>query len=339
MLSIPLQMMAAGGSPLDLVMPDARVLVGVRVDRILASPVGAQIMAEMEKSSPGMASQIKMATGMDITQDLHEIIVATTAQAGKNPPTLVIVRGSFHPERFAGLAAFGAKVTRLDGVPVLTGGPKGAMAAFLDESTMVAGEQAQVRAAILRRNRGGRAPVAVADRVRDYGQRFDAWIVSVGSLPSWKSAGTPVLQAGGIDASALQGIEQLHGGIRVSPDFELAVELLARTEKEAGELSGAIAMLHGMLQAKRAGSAASEWNGLEKLKFGAEGRRVVVSLALSQEDVQKAMQTRMRAGRPEGPPQDRAAKATAPPPPLAIRVQTSATDIRTIVIPPPPNER
>lgn len=315
-LAIPMAM--AGGSPLDLVMADTRVVAGVRLDRILASPLGAQIKAQMEQANPGVLSQIQMATGLDVTRDLHEVIIATTASSAKNPPTLVILRGSFHPERFAGLGAFGVRVTRLDGVPVLVGGPKGAMAAFLDESTLVAGDRAQVRAALARRKEGGSAPAAVVSRVREYSERFDAWVVSVGSLPSWKTSGPPAAHAGGLDPRALQGIEQLHGGIRFSPDFELAVELLARTEKEAGEISGAIGMIQAMLRAKVSG--APELSGLEKLTVGVQGRRVMASLALSPEDLQRAMETK---------------KAAVPvaPPPHTIRVQTSATEIRTIVIP------
>ena len=89
---------AADPSLLDLVMPDARVLAGINVEKILASPFGKEIGPQIRTGSPELRQLLEQ-TGFDPTRDLKEVLVASTGE-GPKPPALFLVRGSFDTAKF-----------------------------------------------------------------------------------------------------------------------------------------------------------------------------------------------------------------------------------------------
>jgi hypothetical protein len=125
----------------------------------------------------------------------------------------------------------------------------------------------------------------------------------------------------------MQYIEKLTDvslGLRLSPDFDLSATLAARTEKAAAEMAQAIQWLSGSArqQAKLTGKGGT---GLDSLKCEVNGRRILISLHVPEEQVRAGLQ-QMRAGQP---------RAASPnirsrPPAGTISVQSSEG---TVIIP------
>jgi hypothetical protein len=134
---------------LNLVMPEARMVVGARVDQSEASPFGHFVLGQMP--SDNAQFQIFMAaTGFDPRRDLREVLLAAE---GGNPSAgrgLLLARGAFQPSLILATAkGVGAAVSTYHGIDVLTTpDSSGFSAAFLDASTVVAGNPGAVRAAI-----------------------------------------------------------------------------------------------------------------------------------------------------------------------------------------------
>src|SRR5689334_24041072 len=99
-------------------MPEAKVLAGVNVSRILASPLGKNLRAELQKASPEL-EKLLQASGFDPTRDLQEILIASTNPSDRGV-ALFLARGNFDPATFAALtpASGGAPVT-YEGVQIL----------------------------------------------------------------------------------------------------------------------------------------------------------------------------------------------------------------------------
>ena len=74
----------ADSSLLTLVMPDAQVLCGANVERILKSEIGKEIGSQIQGKLPELQQAIQK-TGFDPAKDLKEVLIAATGK-GKNGP-------------------------------------------------------------------------------------------------------------------------------------------------------------------------------------------------------------------------------------------------------------
>jgi len=79
-------------------MPDAKIVFGANVGRIIASPLGKSFTAGQEAQVGAALAGITLATGFNPARDIQEILVATPG-GQKDAPALVLLRGSFDTER------------------------------------------------------------------------------------------------------------------------------------------------------------------------------------------------------------------------------------------------
>jgi len=109
--------LAADPTLIGLVMPDAKILTGVQVDRSQASPFGQYVLAKTQFNDPGFLKFIAD-TGFDPRHDLREIVAAT---GGTEQNSIVLGRGSFQPAKIAAAATAtaGASVTKYKGFDVI----------------------------------------------------------------------------------------------------------------------------------------------------------------------------------------------------------------------------
>jgi hypothetical protein len=318
---------AADPTLLNLVMPDARMLFGVNVENILASPIGKQISSQMRSSAPELQLIIQ-STGFDPTRDLKEILVASTGQ-GQDAPTVVLVRGSFDIAKFSSFSAdAGQAPTDYEGVSILTHPARKSSAfAFLDNTTAIAGELDQVRAAIHRRSRVASLGPVLAAKVAALSQRYDVWAISTVSLASMAAkAGSSNLQQ---MSDLLKAIRQVSGGVRFAPDMELAAELVAATEKDAGSIRDTLSFFSSFLAANQQNPS-----GLkpDAFKVSVNARTVRISLTVTEEELKKAYQAQMarNAMRPAIQP------VIEKPRPVdtGLVIQSSDRDMGTVNLPP-----
>src|SRR5438105_14844610 len=92
-ISVAFSAMACAADPalLNLVMPEARVLFGVNVARIVQSPIGKSMGSQLQRMNPEV-QRILSQTGFDPARDLEEILIAATGEGNKGT-ALILARG------------------------------------------------------------------------------------------------------------------------------------------------------------------------------------------------------------------------------------------------------
>src|SRR5581483_1623071 len=202
--------------------------------------------------------------------------------AGKKAPTLIVARGTFD------VAKLTQNAEDYHGVPLVVSKSKQAegVYGFLDASTALAGDPEMVKAAIDRRADPAHLDAALAARVTEYREHSDIWAVVnrteglTGYMPSKDSP-----------AAALNSIDHFQFGISLQKGLELTAEAHARTEKDAEQLSATMQFLEAMTKASQpAGSAGT------KISFNNDGGTLKVSVAISEEDLKKAIENQRKAG-------------------------------------------
>jgi len=333
--------LAADAGLMDLVMPDARLVMEIDVAKIAASPVGQMMKAEIEKARPQWRQRMADVAGFDLTQFVQDVVIAGGG-GGKEPRMLILVRGSLDPAHIGALKNYSGKATEYQGVPILSSTGKGSgVIAFPDGGKMaIIGELEDVQAAIARRGHGTGLPAVLAAKVKEYNGRYDAWMVSIGPLVPPSKVSSAAGAGAGAGKEFLEKLEALHGGLRLSPDFDASLEMVARTEPDAAEIAHGVRWLLGAMQAQNKGAA-----GLENLKFEVKGRRITMSLRVPEEKIRLALgQANLRAAAQA--PKAMAALAPAPapeaqpvimsgvsPPPAGtIRIQSSPSDMGTVLL-------
>jgi hypothetical protein len=313
---------AADSSLLNLTMPDAGVLFGANVERILKSPIGKEIGAQIQ--GVPQLQEILNPTGFDPARDLKEILIASTGK-GRSPSVLVLVRGSFDAAKFRSFAASAGSQSRdYEGVQILSD-PKqsyGAIA-FLDNTLAAAGDLDQVRAAIHRRAQHTALAPELSSQIAALSDRYDVWgVAAVPMTPMVSGASNPNFKQFG---ALLQSIEQVSGGLKFGSDVDLALVVLTRSEKDAGGIRDALRLLSGF-------AVASEQNpsGLKPgaIRIGADAKTVRIAVTVTEADLKKAYQLQMARN--------------AKKPPVAqdggLVIQSSEKDMGTVALPPARNE-
>ena len=298
---------AADPALLNFTMPDARFISGIQVDQSKKSPFGQYVLKQMQADDDELRKFI-LETGFDPARDLTEIVAATTGTA-ENPKTVIIGRGSFHPELFASAArAHGGSVSLYNGIELLAHtSPRGEGAiAFLDASTAVMGDIDAVRAAIDRK----RSPTAVspdiASRIRDLSSANDAWFLSTGPIADFlggKVADENLGQA--MQGNLLQAILQASGGVRFGADtVQISAEALTKSEKDASALGDVLRFLTSLvtLQKSKSDQAAKMASLADSLQITTKGSTLALSMAIPE----KVMEQLFIAKPPAAAPRARA---------------------------------
>jgi hypothetical protein len=329
---LPVLASAADPAMLELIMPDARVVMEINLDRIAASPIGqsmsAQMKAELASFRPTMQDPEAGLGALDWSHYAQEVVLAAGPPAGpgKPSPTLAIVRGLLDPAWLESLSGFrGAKSSYL-GVPILSSGKGNPVVAFLDGSIAIIGQPAEVKAAIGRRGQNTAVSPVLAEGLARFEGQYDAWMVSAGSPAS------PAKSPAGPSLQWIEKLDSFTGGVRLSPDFELSAEMTMRNEKDVADMADSLRWFAGVVQTQERTALS-----LDDMNFKVDGNHLSLSLQVPEQQIRAALQRR-QAG-----PSARAPRATVQPaeilsglpePPAgSIRVQSSPTDMGTVLVP------
>lgn len=313
-----------------LVMPDAGVLVGIRVDRIKVSPGGAALFAEM--NTPELRTWAD-STGFDPLRDIEEILIAAKPGRKQQNSALILVRGSFDLARLSRLAgsSAGMRLTSHDGVPVaLFEQQKGKIFAVagVDNTTLACGDPQSVRAAILRRGFASRIDERLTAKAAELSDVFDIWFATVAPVADF-AAGAPQSGAA-LKNAGLNTVQEASGGMTFGPRFRGELNMTARTEKDAAALRDVMQFLVGMAVLNGRDSQVKMPPDL--LKVRAEGNTVNLSMELSEAELLRIVQSQRKAllaTRPQAQPQ---AQPAPPQPSGPIVIQSSPGDMGTIKI-------
>lgn len=344
--------LAAAADPemMNLVMPDASVVMEINIAKIVASPIGQamadavhqgiakQSQADLAKAKPEYKDQIALLSNIDWSREVRDVLVA--GGYTKSSPMLIIVRSSLDPARIRALQAFTGDMADYEGVPILASSkPGNGVIAFLDNGIVVIGQMSDVKSAIGRRNQPAALPAALAAQVAKY-SGYDIWAASAGTFPAPAPLAGPAAKAPAEAAAAqyLAKVAGFNGGLSLSPDFELAADVEARTEKAAAEMAEGLRWVNSTVksQAKSAGQAGS---GLEGLKYQVNGKHILLSLHVPEEQIRAGLR-QMRTVQPSQAIQPaaarqapRAAPTSGLPPPPAGTIRVQSSEMGTVLIP------
>jgi hypothetical protein len=283
---------AADPALLELIMPDARVVVSIDIARIRSSPLSSSFTNGVQNANPEL-QKLMDAAGFDPMRDLQEILFASPG-IGKNPPALVVARGTFDTAKLRAFAeSAGSKIADFGGVPMLSDPEKDSGAFALLDNIILAGNPEQVKAAIKRRGRGMILNTEMAMRVTTRAKRYDAWLVSIAPLATLADQIPQDTKIDGLTSTEmLRAIEQFSFGVSMNSDLTMAADVVMSNAKAAGEVADTLQMLMGTLQ-KKSQDQPSVMAALKNVSFGLDGTVVHLGFSVPAAEVERAMRDAM----------------------------------------------
>ena len=265
---------------LQLAPPDSRILIGMQLPRVLASPFGRFALAQMPDQN-AILLQLAAATGFDLRRDLAEVLIAGPGHRGKLlRDSVVLARGSFQTDRLLAFAGkIHATVETYSGLPLITPADAGASTvAILDSSTLAVGSPAELKGIVNRRAQRFFFSGALADKARVASADADAWAVTETPLASFVRA-----TSGGVwPAAFLQSVVESTVGLRFGlAGIDVSADALTHSPQEATALAGLFKALTGMMKGSQSGL-------LQTARFSTGGASTRISLTVSEEDLERA---------------------------------------------------
>ena len=269
---------AAGDSALDFLPSNSKVVFGLRVSAMVESAAFKDAGTGAQKLSAEWLKVVAI-TGFDPLHDIDEVLIGSSADSEK-AAALMVLRGRFD------VARMGAGATRYHGVAMVGDGKGGkSVLALLDAATAVAGDAAAVQAAIDRRGQGTPMNASLAERVQRLRERFDLW--GTGERP--EGFVPPTGKNEGLDS-----MDRFEFGVRMTQGFELSAEMHARSAKDAEKLAQSMEMLKAMMTM----SGREQAGG--KIEVQVKDGTIKVSLAISEEELKKAIAAQRLVRAPVG---------------------------------------
>jgi hypothetical protein len=305
-LAIPVGASAADPGLLRLVMPDAKVVAGLQVDRTRDSEFGQFVLSHMQLDDPAFQKFV-VETGFDPRKDVKELLIASNWQSN-NPQSrwLVMAKGTFDLEKIQhSAAAGGAVVTTYQGASIFSFAGRGSpdtdnAIAFLDASSAVMGDAASVRAAIQRKQSAAAASSDLLGKVKDLSAKNDFWFVTLVPLSEFALAMPDPTVGGAMRGNTMSAINQASGGIRFGSTVTISADVITRSDKDALALVDVVKFLVGMLQLNKQDNAVAGQvsNLLEPLETKTSGNVMSMSLAIPEQQIERLINNTARPGRP-----------------------------------------
>jgi hypothetical protein len=284
----------------ELADPNAKVLIGIDVRGVRESQVGKSLTSQMEAQGTAAPVMPFKIPGIELLSDIDSVFISSTgevpvakpvvkktaastaskAAASKNPPFLIVLKGTFPDDHLRPLLE--GKHPSYKAVNIYGGtGTDASNLAVLDEHTVIFGDENSIRAAIDRKATKPAALSPVFARAKELAASDDFWIVA-------KDTSSNLQQAAGPNpfTSEIDGIEmgmQLHDGLGID------VNLATKTEAAAGMFAQLLSMqIQSAVATKMDDPRAAEL--VRKLQVGSQGNRMTIHLALSQEEMEQSIQ-------------------------------------------------
>ena len=238
---------AADPQLLNLVMPDAKVLAGVNVQQAKGTQFGQFVLNQMQTHDAELQKLVTL-TGFDPRRDVSELLVASDG-APQGKTGLALAKGTFNVSMITAAATLAGVVTEVYNNVTILEEPKNQVAgmAFLDGSTVVAGDIASVKGAIDRLKSAQPLPAAVIVKVNKWSNSQDAWGITTvppASLAPPAKAGAPnnpMMNVG-------QNVQSAAGGVKFGALVVFSGEAQCDTAQNAKTLGDVVQLLINLAQ-------------------------------------------------------------------------------------------
>ena len=314
--------------------PGARAMAGIDWARITASPLGKQLAAQINAMGIDKMAAVE---GMDFLSAIEKLVISSPGEAGaaegsparlsEDAPFVVAMQGRFKIEALR-KSLLGRKATRVvhRDAEVWMPAKSDTALAIVNSQLMLIGDRKSLRATLdAQSEQEGPAENRVVQRAHELAGQYDLWMVS--ELSPEGLAGQQ--QAQPVQAEMLKGLDQFEFGVSLRQGLKADVSLLGRTPEDTSKLG---TMLAGM-KALAAMSLRQQANRdpdlpamLDKLEIGTAEGRVMLSVAYSQKELDRGIESLLanrRAG--GGATRKGATKAQAPPQPRRPEVEATTT--------------
>lgn len=281
---------AADPELLSLAPPDSQVMAGINIEQVSLSPFGQYLLTESQQQADAGLQKLAEATGFDPRHDLKEILVAANGQPGSKSG-IVLARGTFDVPRIVEAAvASGGTVATYKGVQIVQGKSKQQESvAFPDSTIAIAGDAANVRAAIDRKSAPTAVSSALAVQVNLLSTTEDAWFVSMAPLSQlMPHAANANAQAAGPFA-ALDKVLQSSGGVKFGANVVLSLQAVCQTAQDASALADVLKSVVSIARLNEGSqqSAAAMAALLQSLTVSSDGTTVKVSLSIPEQQLEQ----------------------------------------------------
>ncbi len=291
---------AADSQLLNLVMPDAVVVAGANVAQAKTSQFGQYVLQQIQSQDSTGLQKLIAATGFDPTQDVSETLAASngTAKTG-----LVLARGTFDSAKFAAAATQDKAVLETyDGVTIIEAPNKEVGLAFPNSSIAVAGDLADVKAALDRIASPSVLPAALMVQIQQWSGTEDAWAISTVPLSTFHkdaagTAKTPAAAVPGLNGQGVfQAIQSAAGGIKFGTNDVITAQAQADNAQDAQSMVDALKLLASLaqLQASKEPAVAAV---AQSLQVSASGTTLNVSLSIAESTLEQLIHSGSTAAR------------------------------------------
>ncbi|HLG97350.1 MAG TPA: hypothetical protein VKX49_13645 [Bryobacteraceae bacterium] len=294
-LLLPSALAAADSSLLRLVMPDAKVIAGLQVDRTRNSQFGQFVLSHMQLDDASFQDFVAR-TGFDPRHDVAEILMASNWQSSTPQSRwLLLAKGVFDiPKLQQAAQSAGAVASSFQGTSIYSYTGRSApnadnAIAFLDSSSAVMGDLASVKAAIARQQSNAVASGDLIKTVGDLSANNDFWFVTLVPLSEFAGAIPNPNVSSAMQGNTLAAINQASGGIRFGDTVTISAQAITRSDKDAQALVDVVKFVVSMLQLNRqnnavAGQVASL---LDTLDTKTSGNTMSMSLAIPEQQLEQ----------------------------------------------------
>jgi hypothetical protein len=305
-LAVPAALCAADPGLLRLVMPDAKVVAGLQVDRTRDSVFGQFVLSHMQLDEPGF-NRFIVETGFDPRRDVRELVIASNWESSTPQSRwLVMAKGVFDTQKIRRTAeGAGALVTHFQGADLYSYSGRGTpdsdnAIAFLDASSAVMGDMASVKAAITRQQSTAPASSNLLKKVGDLSAKNDFWFVTLVPLSEFAGAMPDPNVSGAMKGNVLTAINEASGGIRFGDTVTISAQAVTRSEKDALALVDVLKFVVSMLQLNRQDNAVAGQvsNMLDTLDTKTAGNVMTMSLAIPEQQLERMIDSLQRPARP-----------------------------------------
>jgi len=283
---------AADSQLLNLVMPDAVVVAGANVAQAKTSPFGQYILQQIQSSSDPGLQKLIAATGFDPTQDVSETLAASN---GSKQTGVLLARGTFDPSRIATAATTDkAIVENYNGVSIIEDPGKTFGLAFPSSSIAVAGDLADVKAALDRVSAPSSLPASLMVQINQLSGTQDAWAISTVPLSTFHpnaqgpaksaAAAVPGLNGQGV----FQAIQSASGGVKFGANVVVSGQAQADNAQDAQSMSDALKLLASLAQLQ-AGKEPALAAVAQSVQISSSGATLSVSLSIPEATLEQLM--------------------------------------------------
>jgi hypothetical protein len=283
---------AADPQLLKLVMPDVKVISDVNVAQAKLTPFGQYVLAQVQNAG---AAQVTALTNFDPAKDLTELLCASNGTEGAG---LALATGIFDPLKIAAVAAKEGSVSEIyQGVTILEDPKKINGAAFLNTGLLVAGDIANIKAAIGRQTSPTTLSAALLAQIAMLSNTEDAWILSTvplstlhPSAPATATTKKPDTVDGiAIPPNVLQQIQSGYAGVKFGANITVTAQAQTSGAQDATNLAGLFQLIQNIAQMQAAQSPDAAAFA-RSVAVTAQGSTVNLSASMPQDQFQKLVQ-------------------------------------------------